>query len=233
MIGLREYVLNEVSSDLLMKAAKKAKEIGDPRAKKFFDAAMKRMEEEFNKMEINKRKQAVEKSKKIFSKLAKLGDPLFGWGSGGTDTMKFERDGHQGFLMIRSNYKGTIPTKALVGGNGDLLADIAASEGMDHISDQLKEKVAKMKDEDQIMFFTLLISPDKETKDMEVYRNCNYTQGIMLITKEGKPEDRILYSLYTEYRPDGKIYRPKLDITKPEDKMLSDMLLEIVNMLCK
>lgn len=229
MIGLKEYIVNEVSSDLLMKAAKKAKEIGDKRANKFFNAALKKAQQEFTSIPVDAQKEAKSKSKKVFNKLKSFGTPMFGFGSGSQNMMKIEVKDREGFFIVYTDKDGLIPTKKVI---GDKIEEIANSNGLDHISEKIKKGIGMIEDDEQLMFFSIGLAPDKETKGAEVYRNCNFAQGVIFISPKGIRfnYDRFLFGVYTEYRP-GEINTPKLNIQDTDDDDIDKMVSNIARTL--
>lgn len=216
MIGLKEFMVNEVSSELLMKAAKKAKEIGDPRVEKFFNAAVEKAKKELDVMEDDAKKAAESVTKKVFNSLKKLGKANFGFGTQLENTLTFEENGRQGVLFVYAGGKGIIPTKGMYKKSEDL-ADLAESRGLDHISDKLEKVVENMDDNDPIIFVKILLAADKSVKGIDIYRNCNVADAIILPGSHVFIADRVLWGMYTEYRPDGDIYPPKLNIKDIED----------------
>lgn len=225
IIGLREFMVNEVSSELLMKAAKKAKTIGDKRANKFFDAALKKAKEEFDGMSTDAKEEAKANSKKVFDKIKKLGKPNFGFGTQLENTLAFEVNGKQGFLIIDADQNGIIASKKMIGDYLD-----KETEGLsDSAFKSLAEKFKKMKDEEQLMFFKIGLSPDKEIKGPEIYRNCNFAMGIILVTDK-LGSDNVMYTYYTQYRKDEN-YDGKQDPEEIPDSDLDDMVYKIAKAL--
>lgn len=227
MIGLKEFIVNEVSSDLLMKAAKKAKEIGDPRAQKFFNAALDKMKTEFDDLSIDAKKAAESMTKKTFKKLEKLGKPAFGFGSQGINQLFIEKDGKQGMIMIYTGHDGIIPTRGVYG-NGDELSDYASSQGLGHVGDKLKDMVDDMDDNNPIIFAKILLAPDETVKGPEVYRNCNLLDCILLPSI-----NKGIAGAWIEYRPDGKNHPADLDvdIDKLKDKSIASLVQDILKVV--
>lgn len=226
MIGLKEFMVNEVSSDLLMKAAKKAKEVGDPRAQKFFNAAMDRAKKEFDDMSVDAQKQAQSQSKKVFNTVKKLGTPMFGFGSGGSDTLTFEKDERDGYLIIQSDGHGIFPTKATVGD----IKELASKYALEHVSDKLESKLSEMEDGDPVIFAQIMIAADDKTKKMEVFRNCNYLACILLPSI-----NYVIAGMYVEYRPDGKDHPAEtdVDVYKLKDKRITSFIGDFMKVFGK
>lgn len=74
MINLTEYLIQEMKSDTYLAAAKKAKEIGDPRAQKFLDAYKDALDKEFSEIEDNGFFKYYQEDKSAVVKLKALSD---------------------------------------------------------------------------------------------------------------------------------------------------------------
>lgn len=228
MIGLKEFMVNEVSSELLMKAAKKAKEVGDPRVEKFFNAAVEKAKKELDNIEVDMKKVAENKTKKTFDKLKKLGKPAFGFGSNGMNQLFLTKNERDGMLLIYTGGKGIIPVKGMMG--ADELADFASSQGLGNIADKLKDKADELNDEDQIIFVKFILANDKSIKGPEIYRNCHCLDAILLPSK-----NTAIGGAYVEYIPDGKNHPCDLDfdIYKLKDKDLLSLVGDTINAINK
>lgn len=89
-----------------------------------------------------------------------------------------------------------------------------------------------MDDEDLIMFFKMGIATEEGIEMPEVYRNCDFVQGVMLLsTKIKNMEDRVIYGLSTEYRPDGKIRKPNLNVDSAPNEDIKEMVDKILKTL--
>lgn len=113
MISLTQYIVNEVSKETLLGAAKKAKEIGDPRADKFYKAFLDAAQKEFDSIDVDKQKAIKSKSKKIMSKLSKISGYTLYNGFGDTSHNRLiNKDG--GVVTIFTEAGGVLPTKSCV-----------------------------------------------------------------------------------------------------------------------
>lgn len=74
MINLTEFIVQEMKSDTYLAAAKRAKEIGDPRAQKFLDAYKDALDKELAEKEGNGLYKYYKEDKSAITKLKALSD---------------------------------------------------------------------------------------------------------------------------------------------------------------